>query len=88
MLAHPGIEHQDVIRIIGSSPNSFDEAVRNGINTIKEGHRGTPRAKLIFTSFEVVQLQGTVEDSEDHEEPKVALYQAVIDVVGHHHHDH
>ncbi|MEM1319830.1 MAG: dodecin domain-containing protein [Bacteroidota bacterium] len=84
MLAKHSAEHQDVIRIIGSSPNSFDEAVKNGIATIKEGHEGTPRAKLDFITFEVVQLQGTIKDSTE-----VALYQAVLDVVGvHHHHDH
>ena len=86
MLANHGIEHQDVIRIIGSSENSFDEAVQNGISTIKEGHAGTPRAKLHFVSFEVVQLQGTLEDNG--ETPKVSLFQAVLDVVGVHHHEH
>lgn len=86
MLSHHGIEHQDVIRIIGSSPNSFDEAVQNGIETIKEGHQGTPRAHLDFVSFEVVQMQGLISDNG--EKPKVTMYQAVLDVVGVHHHDH
>ncbi|MEL6534977.1 MAG: dodecin family protein [Bacteroidota bacterium] len=89
MLSHHGIEHQDVIRIIGSSPNSFDEAVQNGISTIKEGHSGTPRAHLKYVAFEVVQLQGLIEDREG-EKPKVSTYQAVLDVVGvhEHHHEH
>lgn len=82
MLAKHTIEHQDVIRIIGSSENSFDEAVANGIATIKEGHAGTPRAELDFVTFEVVQLQGTIDGTQ------VALYQAVLDVVGVHHHHH
>ncbi|MGD1847541.1 MAG: dodecin domain-containing protein [Salibacteraceae bacterium] len=86
MQSHHGIEHQDVIRIIGSSKNSFDEAVQNGISTIKEGHGGTPRAHLDFVSFEVVQLQGTIED--DGKQPTVAVYQAVLDVVGVHRHEH
>ena len=87
MLTHHTAEHQDVIRIVGTSPNSFDEAVANGIKSIKEGHTGTPRAELEFISFEVVQLQGTVEDG-GAPEPRIATYQAVMDVVGiHHHHD-
>ena len=85
MLARPTLEHQDVIRIIGSSKNSFDEAVKNGIATIKEGHHGTPRAHLDFVSFEVVQLQGSIEDGGS-KKPQVHLYQAVLDVVGVHHH--
>lgn len=86
MLANHGIEHQDVIRIIGSSKSSFDEAVLNGISSIKEGHAGTPRAELNFVTFEVVQLQGTIEGAG--KEPKVSLFQAVLDVVGVHHHKH
>ena len=88
MLAKHTADHQDVIRIIGSSTNSFDEAVQNGIQTIKKGHKKTPRAHLDFVSFEVVQLQDTIKDG-DTEKPDVHLYQAVLDVVGvHHHHDH
>ncbi|MEM9680241.1 MAG: dodecin domain-containing protein [Bacteroidota bacterium] len=71
MLANHGIEHQDVIRIIGSSTSSFDDAVKNGISTIKEGHAGTPRAHLKFVSFEVVQMQGTIKD--DGKDPEVSL---------------
>ena len=83
---HHHIEHQDVIRIIGISENSFDEAVENGISSIKEGHKS--RKDLDFFSFEVVRLQGTIKDGAT-EEPKVAQYQAIIDVVGRHeHHDH
>lgn len=83
MLSNHGIEHQDVIRIIGSSENSFDEAVANGIATIKEGHQGSPREHLDFVTFEVVQLQGVIKGSKE-----VALYQAVMDVVGVHKHDY
>jgi len=87
MLVKHTAEHQDVIRIIGSSENSFDEAVENGIKTIKEGHQGTPRAELDFVSFEIVQMQGTIKKG-DTIKPEVKLYQAVIDVVGvHKHHD-
>ncbi len=87
MLTSNTIEHQDVIRIVGSSTESFDEAVKNGIKTIKEGHSHTPRAHLKFVTFEVVQLQGTIVDKEN-TEPHVHLFQAVLDVVGVHHHDH
>ncbi len=85
MFAKHTTEHQDVIRIIGSSEKSFDDAVQNGISSIKEGHHGTPRAELDFVSFEVVQLQGTINDGGS-ESPQVHLYQAVIDVVGVHEH--
>lgn len=88
MLAHHGIDHQDVIRIIGSSTESFDDAVEKGINSIKEGHEHSSRAHLKFVSFEVVQLQGLIEDKEDKKGPKVSVYQAVLDVVGVHHHHH
>ena len=30
--------HQDVIRIIGSSKNSFDDAVADGIASLNHGH--------------------------------------------------
>ncbi|MDN5213215.1 dodecin domain-containing protein [Fulvivirgaceae bacterium BMA12] len=86
MLANHGVEHQDVIRIIGSSEKSFDEAVQNGISTIREGHAGTPRAELHYVSFEVVQLQGLIKDNG--EAPGVSLFQAVLDVVGVHRHEH
>lgn len=85
MLAQHSIEHQDAIRVIGSSENSFDEAVANGISTIKEAHGGTPRVHLDFVSFEVVQLQGVIQDG-GRERPQVRIYQAVIDVVGVHRH--
>jgi len=85
MLAKHTTEHQDVIRIIGSSEKSFDDAVLNGISTIKEGHQGTPRAHLDFVSFEVVQLQGSIKDGGNNM-PEVQLFQAVLDVVGVHKH--
>ena len=77
-------EHQDVIRIIASSDNSFDDAVAKGIKQLKDPHG--PHKDLEFTSFEVVQLQGTINDRGNSCEPE--LYQVVMDVAGSHKHDH
>ena len=75
-------EHQDVIRIIASSDDSFDDAVAQGIKQLKDPHG--PHKELEFTSFEVVQLQGTISDKGDSCEPE--FYQVVMDVAGSHKH--
>ncbi|MDJ0677557.1 MAG: dodecin domain-containing protein [Calothrix sp. MO_167.B42] len=75
-------EHQDVIRIIASSDKSFDDAVAQGIKELKDPNG--PHHKLEFTSYEVVQLQGTISDKGDTCEPE--FYQVVMDVAGTHKH--
>ena len=72
-------QHQDVIRILSSSKESFDDAVQSGIQELLQG----PHHKnLRFTKFEIVRLQGTIE--QDNEGDAVLGFQAVIDVTGHH----
>lgn len=73
--------HQDVIRIIASSNQSFDEAVREGVRELK---RGGFHDNLEFQTFEVVQFQGTISDSGD--SCDVEFFQAVIDAAGVHKH--
>ncbi len=77
-------EHQDVITIIASSDESFDDAVAQGIQQLKdpEGHH----RDLTFTSYEVVQMQGTICD--DGNSCKPEFYQVVMHVAGSHKHDH
>lgn len=74
-------EHQDVIRIISSSTNSFDEAVKDGIASLAHHH-----GDLIFKAFEVVELQGTIQY--EGKTPQVQYFQAVLDVAGVHAHHH
>ncbi len=73
--------HQDVIRIIASSDQSFDDAVREGIRELKFGGKHND---LEFQTFEVVQLQGTISD--DEKGCNVQFFQAVIDAAGVHKH--
>ncbi|MDJ0695977.1 dodecin domain-containing protein [Mastigocoleus sp. MO_188.B34] len=73
--------HQDVIRIIASSDNSFDDAVKQGIKELKKGKF---HQDLKFVSYEVVQLQGTIKDTEKSCEAE--FYQVVLDVAGVHKH--
>lgn len=78
--------HQDIIRILGSSPNSFDDAVKTAIHQLVSG----PHHKnLRFTNFEVVSMQGVIDHDDDHCE--VTTFQVVMDVAGNHvghGHDH
>ncbi len=75
-------EHQDVIKIVASSDRSFDDAVARGIKQLKDPHG--PHKDLKFTSYEVVQLQGTISDRGDWCEPE--FYQVVMNVAGSHQH--
>jgi len=76
-------EHQDILRIVASSSNSFDDAVKKGIKELKEGGRHND---LEFKTYEVVQLQGTISDTGKSCEAQ--FYQVVLDVAGVHIHDH
>lgn len=73
-------EHQDVITIIASSDRSFDDAVYQGISQLKDP-RGSHR-DLQFTSFEVVQFQGSIVDRGDMCVPE--FFQVVMKVTGSH----
>jgi len=75
-------EHQDVITIIASSDRSFDDAVSRGIKQLKDPHGF--HKDLEFTSYEVVQLQGTITDRGDSCEPE--FFQVVLAVAGSHKH--
>ena len=73
-------EHQDVITIIASSEESFDDAVARGIRQLK--HPDSPHKDLTFTSYEVVQLQGSISDRGRMCMPE--FYQVVMKVTGSH----
>lgn len=75
-------EHQDVITIIASSDRSFDDAVAQGIKQLKDPHGS--HKDLEFTSYEVVQMQGSICDRGDSCEPE--FYQVVMNVAGSHKH--
>ncbi|MDJ0582306.1 dodecin domain-containing protein [Crocosphaera sp.] len=77
-------EHQDVITIIASSDQSFDDAVAQGIKQLKDP--SGPHKDLEFTSYEVVKMQGTICDRGDSCDPE--FYQVVMNVAGSHSHDH
>ena len=69
--------HQDVLRVIVSSDQSFDDAVRDGIPQVQADH-----PEIEMRTYEVVQLQGTIMQGQ------VQLFQAVLDIAGPHKHDH
>ena len=75
-------EHQDIIRIIATSNQSFDDAVCEGIKELKKPNG--LHDDLEFTSYEVVQLQGTIMDQGNACEAE--FYQVVMDVAGTHKH--
>ena len=77
-------EHQDVITIIASSKKSFDDAVAKGVQQLKDPHG--PHRDLKFTSYEVVQMQGTIRDRGKSCDPE--FYQVVMNVAGSHEHEH
>ena len=74
-------EHQDVVRIIASSNESFDDAVKEGIKELKFGGK---HKDLEFRTYEVVQLQGTISDLGDSCEAD--FYQVVLNAAGVHKH--
>jgi flavin-binding protein dodecin len=75
--------HQDVITVV-SSGKTVDEAIQDGIAEVTErpGHH----ADLHFKTFEVVSIQGTIEQSQKGQSGKVNAVQVVLRVFGTHQH--
>ncbi|MDJ0716723.1 MAG: dodecin domain-containing protein [Prochloraceae cyanobacterium] len=71
-----------MIRVIASSKKSFDDAVKEAIEELKKGGK---HDDLEFTDYQVVQLQGTIEDRGKECNPD--FYRVVLDVAGTHIHD-
>ena len=81
------LEHSDVIRVIGHSHKSFDDAVQTALHQLthpQEGHNHHPHLK--FQSFEVVKLGGYIHQDENDETKTVTHFSATLDVVGVHKH--
>ena len=69
--------HQDVLRVIVSSEESFDDAVRNGVPQVQKDH-----PEIEMRTYEAVQLQGTIKNGD------VQVFQVVLDIAGIHKHGH
>ncbi|MGF1462018.1 MAG: hypothetical protein ACFB2Z_02420 [Maricaulaceae bacterium] len=81
------LEHSDVIRVVGHSHNSFDDAVSSAIKQLtnpKPGHNHHDGLK--FVAFEVIQLSGAIEHGAEGEAGDVIHFSATIDVEAHHKH--
>lgn len=81
------LEHSDVIRVIGQSHTSFDDAVNSALNQLvnpSHGHNHHPH--MTFKSFEVVKLSGYIHHDKENKTSKITHYKATIDVEGTHNH--
>jgi len=85
-------EHSDVVRIIGHSHQSFDDAVATALHQLLNplpGHDHHP--DLEFKSFRVVEMGGVIHSDNGHElnnkdDHHILHYSVTIDVEGHHTH--
>ncbi|MEO0794760.1 MAG: hypothetical protein AAFX93_06345 [Verrucomicrobiota bacterium] len=81
------LEHSDVLRVIGQSHKSFDDAVSSALQQLaspSHGHNHHPN--LTFQSFEVVKLGGYLHHDKDGKSCAVTHFSATIDVVAVHDH--
>lgn len=81
------LEHVDIVRIVGQSHDSFDDAVQRALTQLVKpasGHDHHPGYKI--TDFEVVKLTGKVHHDEDAKSAMVTHYSATLDVTAVHKH--
>lgn len=80
-------EHSDVLRVIGHSHTSFDDAVASALQQLANpttGHNHHPDLK--FVRFTVFQLSGAIEHDVAKKSCEVVHYSATIDVEAQHEH--
>lgn len=83
------LEHTDVIRVIGHSFESFDDAVATALQQLacpETGHNHHP--DLEFIAFNVVDMSGVLEHDRNRETCRVVQFSTTIDVEARHLHDH
>lgn len=75
-------DHQDVVTIAAAGP-SIEAAIHHGLEELSEpgGHHN----RLLFRSFEVVSIQGTLEHTKG-SKATVTKYQVVLRAFGTHKH--
>lgn len=81
------LEHSDVIRVIGQSHTSFDDAVTQALRQLafpSHGHDHHPNMK--FTSFEVVKMGGYIHHDKDEKAINVTHFSVTLDVEARHEH--
>lgn len=82
------LEHTDIVRVIGQSHDSFDDAVNRALQELAcpgNGHDHHPG--YTFTSFEVVKLSGYLHHDTDSKTCTVTHFKATIDVEAVHKHE-
>jgi flavin-binding protein dodecin len=72
-------EHQDILTIVSSSEKGITEAIQRGIEQLR---RGPQHENLVFRTFQVVSIQGTISD--DGQSSGVDQLQVVLHVAGTH----
>ena len=80
-------EHSDVIRVIGHSHDSFDDAVSTALQQLarpEPGHDHHPGYQ--FVSFKVVDMGGVLEHSPEKKTCEVTHFSVRLDVEARHHH--
>lgn len=82
------LEHSDVLRIIGHSHNSFDDAVSSALQQLacpSPNHDHHPH--LQFVSFKVVDMGGVLEHNKDDKTCDVTHFSVTLDVEARHVHE-
>lgn len=80
-------EHSDLIRVIGHSHESFDDAVTSALQQLadpEDGHDHHPG--YTFFSFKVVDMGGVLEHSPDQKTCEVIHFSVRLDVEARHRH--
>ncbi len=83
------LEHSDVLRIIGHSHQSFDDAVSSALQQLacpRSGHDHHPH--LEFVSFKVVEMGGVLEHDKKEKSCDVTHFSITLDVEARHTHEH
>ncbi len=82
------LEHSDVLRIIGHSHKSFDDAISSVLNQLANpspGHDHHPHLK--YVSFKVVEMGGVVEHDMEDKTCEINHFSVTMDVEVRHLHD-
>ncbi|MEM6909059.1 MAG: hypothetical protein AAF494_10305 [Pseudomonadota bacterium] len=86
-MANP-LEHSHVLRVIGNSDTSLEDAVRSGLMELTNPYAGHTHHKgYRFTSFEVVKFAGLIEHDDDPLTFDVTRFSVTMDVTAVHQHD-
>ncbi len=82
------LEHHDVLRVIGQSHTSFDDAIKNALNELADPQSGHDHhSHLEFISFKTVEFSGYLNHDSKDKSCAVIHYSVTLDVTARHTHD-